>query len=109
VNQYKAFKAEQVVLLAQGKAGRDQAQVVERQLRDLIARMKTEAGVGDASEFEQMPEHGDAEEPSATAAEPKLDARTTQKIESLFEQARTDRSKAIELKRQLDHLGVFKQ
>ena len=41
--------------------------------------------------------------------EPAPEPRDERRIEGLFEQATKDRSKAFELKRVLDRLGVFKQ
>lgn len=63
-----------------------------------------------------------AEEPSAEPEEsgpspegeknptpPKLDYPTRRRIEALFHEARTDRSKAVELKEELDRLGIYPQ
>jgi hypothetical protein len=43
------------------------------------------------------------------AEEERPSSADKQRIEGLFEQARKDRSKAFELKQELDRLGVFKE
>ncbi|MHB8900817.1 MAG: hypothetical protein ACYC6Y_18870 [Thermoguttaceae bacterium] len=45
---------------------------------------------------------------SAELPEDPIAKENQRRIETLFHQARQDRSKAYELKRELDHLGVFK-
>ncbi len=51
-----------------------------------------------------------AETPPATARrESGLDLPTRRKLEELFDAARKDQSRAVELKQELDRLGVFKQ
>lgn len=52
-------------------------------------------------------EEADDEYPLAPSEEDALSAEDEQRIEQLFEQARQDRSKAYELKRELDRLEVF--
>lgn len=47
--------------------------------------------------------------PEASPAEPALDFTTRQRIERLFDEARRDSNRAVNLKRELDRLGVFKQ
>ena len=78
----------------------EQAQVVERQLGELFAQMERRLGRAEATE---------EEEPSAEPSEEeRLHAADKQRIEELFERVANDRSKAFELKQELDRLGVFK-
>lgn len=71
--------------------------------------------------MEQLPEQGiEQEEPWAESLQPdepetegdepgELDAQAERRIERLFERADRDRSSALELKRELDRLGVFER
>ncbi|MGE5609513.1 MAG: PAC2 family protein [Bacillota bacterium] len=84
-----------------------QAQAMDENLEQLVEQMNQSAGEADE---EQEAEEGEtAEEPPAKPQPPAVDPRTQRRIEALFERARQDRSKAFELKRELDRLGVFKQ
>ena len=47
-------------------------------------------------------------EDSTPATPPKLTPRDEQRVEDLFTQARADRSRAYELKQELDRLDVFR-
>jgi proteasome assembly chaperone (PAC2) family protein len=79
---------------------------LEEQVRDMDEKLgELLAGVEHAFE-EQAP----AEEAFSAEApeEEKLSAGDTQRIEELFAQARLDRSKAYELKSELDRLDVFR-
>ena len=49
---------------------------------------------------------GDGEESGDDS--PQLDARARRRLERLFVRAREDRTQALELKAELDRLGVFK-
>jgi proteasome assembly chaperone (PAC2) family protein len=79
----------------------EQAKVMEQQVGELLARVEQTYG-------QQYP----AEE-EAYGREPPEEERVSsadkQRIEGLFEQAGKDRSKAFELKQELDRLGVFKE
>ncbi len=87
-----------------------QAAEIDRQLIELIEKMGRPASE-EASEFAESlaePQAGlPAEQPPPTQRPLSLEAR--QKIEELFEKARRDRSKAMDLKQELDRLGVFKK
>jgi proteasome assembly chaperone (PAC2) family protein len=114
----------------------EQAQAVEEQLGDLLARVEdqygTQSGVDDdAAEDDEEGEGADEESEGAFAAdesdnEPDEPGRegvgyryegpdepvapsSVQRIEELFARATTDRTKAFELKRELDRLGLFKR
>ena len=77
----------------------EQAEVVEQQLGQLLslAEGQDESSSGD----EELP-------PPQSADNDGLSAEDERRIEGLFEQASRHRSKAFELKRELDRLGVFK-
>jgi proteasome assembly chaperone (PAC2) family protein len=79
----------------------EQAAVTERQLGELLARMEQAYGQRADTDTE-------GEEPAA-APEDKLGSAERQRLDRLFTQARKDRSKAFELKQELDRLGVFKE
>lgn len=82
----------------------EQAAVVEKGLGDLLAK------VADAMQRKQGGETEAEEEPIAPqpAEEPGLRAEDEQRIERLFAEAEKDRSKAYELKNELDRLEVFR-
>ena len=79
----------------------EQAKNVEEQLGELLARVEREYG-------EQLQ---GAEEGSAPEAEEEPPTKTAdrKRIEELFGEATKDRTKAFELKRELDRLGIFKE
>jgi proteasome assembly chaperone (PAC2) family protein len=79
----------------------DQAKAMEQQLGELLARVEQTYG-------QQYPPEEEAYSPEA-AEEERIHSAERQRIEGLFEQAPKDRSKAFELKRELDRLGVFKE
>lgn len=80
----------------------DQAGQVDQQLGQLFARVEQAYGKQEAAadEEEYTPE---------PAEEPRLRSVDQVKIEDLFTQASKDRSKAFELKQELDRLRVFKE
>lgn len=80
----------------------EQAAAVEEHLGQLLAQVEQQMGRQEAEE-EQEPFGVEPREEEGLSP----DARRT--IEGLFEQAQHDRSKAYELKRELDRLGVFKE
>lgn len=79
----------------------NQAEATEKQLTELITRL------------EQRLDSGSSTDPSDEfrPAEPeqKTSEEDIQRIEELFQQSSQDRSKAYELKRELDRLGVFEE
>jgi hypothetical protein len=84
-----------------------QAKDVERQLTALLEQAeRTMTGGEQEQEEVETPFAEPAEEP---AAEPGVSEADRRLIEDLFEQSRTDRSRAYELKRELDRLGLFRQ
>jgi uncharacterized protein len=78
----------------------DQAKAMEQQLGELLARIEQTYG-------QQYPTEEEAYAPEV-AEEERVRSTDRQRIEGLFEQAAKDRSKAFELKQELDRLGVFK-
>jgi uncharacterized protein len=78
----------------------EQARIMEQQLGELLSRVEKEYGAQFATEEEGY-------SPESTEEE-QLGAAEKQRIEGLFEQAEKDRSKAFELKQELDRLRVFK-
>jgi predicted ATP-grasp superfamily ATP-dependent carboligase len=79
----------------------EQVRLMDEQLGQLLAQVEKTYGQEAASEEEQF-------NPEA-AKEPRLTNAEDQRIEELFERAEQDRTKAFELKQELDRLGVFKE
>jgi hypothetical protein len=79
----------------------EQARIMEQQLGELLARVEQSIGQQYPTEEETFT--------SEPAAEEKPSEPDKQRIEALFEQAAHDRSKAFELKQELDRLGLFKE
>lgn len=79
----------------------EQVRAVQEQLGELLARVEEQVG---RQEFEE--EEGAAPEP---AGEEPTAAADRDRIEELFDRAEKDRSKAFELKQELDRLGLFKE
>jgi proteasome assembly chaperone (PAC2) family protein len=79
----------------------EQAQVMEQQLGELLTRIEKSYG-------QQFPSEEEGYSPEAPE-EKGLSSAEQQRIESLFQQAKKDRSKAFELKQELDRLKVFKE
>jgi len=79
----------------------EQAEVMERQLGQILSRVEQAFG-----RQAQPEEEGFSPEP---AEEQRLASADQDRIEKLFDQAEKDRSKAFELKQELDRLGVFKE
>jgi proteasome assembly chaperone (PAC2) family protein len=84
----------------------DRAAATERQLSELLARVEQE--LTDKPPREELAE--DEHPPEATEAETEsIDPAEYERIEQLFRSAATNRSKAFELKQELDRLGLFKK
>lgn len=77
----------------------EQAATVEQQMGQLLARVEQQMGMEAAPDEEPY---------AAEPTESRLRPEDERHIEQLFEQARRDRSKAYELKRELDRLDAFK-
>jgi proteasome assembly chaperone (PAC2) family protein len=76
-----------------------QAEMMDQKLAEILSKME---GAFEASESNDEELYG-----VASAADDKLSPEDERHIDSLFEQAELDRSKAYELKRELDRLEVF--
>jgi len=79
----------------------EQAEAIEGQLAEVMARLEQEGIVPFATEEETYnPE---------PVQEERLSSADEQRLDTLFSLAAHDRSRAFELKRELDRLGVFKE
>ena len=80
-----------------------QSREVEKGLEEFLHRL--EDSVGNPTEPGAETEEAEPEKPSS----PRLSNGDKHRIEELFDQARSDRSRAYELKQELDRLKVFQQ
>lgn len=97
---------------------KEQAEAVEKALLQLMQKLEEAArnhGEGEEGftvpEFAQ-PEVEEGPEPAVKPTEPEkppIDYATRRRIDTLFHAAQQDRSKAFQLKKELDRLGVFSQ
>jgi proteasome assembly chaperone (PAC2) family protein len=85
----------------------EQAETADRQLQELLARAREENEEDEEPEFESNGGEPEEVRPAA-ASESRPDPADVKRIEELFDLAAKDRSKAFELKRELDRLGLFK-
>lgn len=83
------------------------AKLAERSMVELMTQMQRAAGIEIAAPLESAAEE-EAGEPQEARAE-ELPPEVSARIERLFQQARTDRSKALELKALLDRHDVFRR
>jgi len=79
---------------------REHAKTVETTLEDFLVRMEG------SLEGNEPPDPGASKVEAAT---PPPSSQESQRIEQLFEEARRDRSRAYELKQELDRLGLFNE
>jgi uncharacterized protein len=79
----------------------EQAKATEQQLGELLARVEQAYG----QQQQEVEEEGYQPEP---VEEESISTQDQQRIERLFQQAAKDRSRAFELKQELDRLAVFK-
>jgi len=87
----------------------EQVQVMDRQLGKLLERQVEELMPGAEQSDGSQPPDGEDGQAAEPAEEERLSAKDREQIEQLFEQAATDRAKTVELKKELDRLGVFKE
>lgn len=84
-----------------------QAETMEKQLEDLLEQVEAQM----AAQRQHEQDEGEDEFGLWSAKEedeqPRLTREDERRIGELFDQARQDRSKAYELKRELDRIGVF--
>lgn len=94
-----------------------QAEAVERGLLELLEKMQeaarqqgenVEESFGPPEATGEAEDEQDARAANNRRAEPRLDPATRARIEKLFDAARQDRSKAVQLKQELDRIGVFR-
>jgi len=98
----KAFSAMAAIPL-DFKELQSQSREVEKGLEEFLHRL--EDSVGNAQEPGTEAEETEPEQPSS----PRLGNGDKQRIEELFVRARNDRSRAYELKQELDRLKVFQE
>jgi proteasome assembly chaperone (PAC2) family protein len=79
----------------------EQVRIVGEQLGELLSRVE--------EQFEASEDKEEEEQPSEQTEEGRVAAADRDRIEGLFERAEKDRSKAFELKQELDRLGLFKE
>ncbi len=80
----------------------------------VLLRERMESGSTEPVRLEELAEQVAEEEPETAAAEKEkekagLDLATRRRLEELFDEARKNHRKAVDLKQELDKLGVFKQ
>jgi len=91
---------------------REQAEEMDQRLLNLLERLNQQSDEGEEGEESfSFPEVEQSVSPpqGSSSGDNEPDPETKQRIETLFRQAREDRSKAHELKKELDRLGVFEQ
>lgn len=76
----------------------EQADAMDQKLGEILSRVQEAMAQGESMEEDYSPE---------SPEEPQLSAEDERYLEDLFRQAERDRSKAYELKRELDRLQVF--
>jgi predicted ATP-grasp superfamily ATP-dependent carboligase len=87
----------------------EQAKSVEEQLGELLARVEQQYGE-QPQEEESAEEEGEFQpEPVEEEAAEEVSAADRDRIERLFDRAAKNRSRAFELKQELDRLGLFKE
>jgi len=84
----------------------EQAKAVEEQLGQLLARVEEQYGRPTTEETDDEGIEGHIAEIEPEDEDRQVDR---ERVEELFGQAARDRSKAFELKRELDRLGLFKE
>lgn len=80
----------------------EQAADVDRQLGNLLEKIE-------AQMRQQQEESSDSEDEYPAPEDGGPEPEVVERIENLFQQAASNRSKAFELKKELDRLGLFKQ
>lgn len=91
-------------------------EAVDKMLLDLLERLKRQAEHGGGEAAAALPEEPEveAEDDEEPAEKPEkkertLDFPTRERIEKLFEEARRDRARGVQLKAELDRFGVYRQ
>lgn len=85
-----------------------QAKAMDQELAKLLEKLREMRDTTDAAEAGEPGEEEAMPFNPLLPEEEKLSSEDSARIERLFDQAKADRSKAYELKRELDRLGVFK-
>jgi hypothetical protein len=86
-----------------------QAEAMAHRLQEILDQVERAMAEQQAAQAEGRPEEEEEEEDfgKESPVEPRLTPEQQRRIEQLFQQAEQDRSKAYELKGELDRLGVF--
>ena len=87
----------------------EQARATEEQLGELLTRVEQELGQQSGAEDEGEEPDYQTEAVEPPEEEQRASSADHQRIETMFEQAALNRSKAFELKQELDRLGLFKE
>lgn len=85
----------------------EQAADMGRKLGKALAQVESELAKTREAEIESEPEESEEVAENEPEPEPKLSHQDERRIHELFTQARADRTKAYELKQELDRLNVF--
>jgi proteasome assembly chaperone (PAC2) family protein len=80
----------------------EQSRIMEQQLGEIFSRVEQ-------AYSQPLPAEEEESNPEPAEPEQRLSSAAQQRIERLFEEAAKNRSKAFELKQELDRLGVFKE
>lgn len=90
----------------------EHADTVDEMLTKAYDQLKEQGAFGEEEPEQAEGEETDQGEPRPEAERPRppaLDAAARQRLERLFDEAKSDQSKAVPLKQELDRLGVFKE
>src|ERR1019366_6048725 len=82
----------------------EQIRIMDQRLGDLLAQGKKQKGKNSPAA-----EEGEGYRAEPAEEQPKVSSADQQRIDDLFHAAEKDRSKAFELKQELDRLGIFKE
>lgn len=88
---------------------KEQAHNVERGLEQFLHQLEDATNPGESNDRPSVEPAAEDPEPSQIEPATRLNARHRQLLDELFRVARKDRSRAYELKRELDRLKVFHQ
>lgn len=88
----------------------EQARAVNEKLGELLARLEEQyrQQTGEETEDNEF-EEGLVSDTIEQEPPPEISEENRQRIEAMFDRAKEDRSKAFELKQELDRLGLFKE
>lgn len=82
---------------------------VDKQLEELMSELRARQALSTREPARENQEEEDEEEAFSAASDEALSREDAEELERLFRETAKDRSKAYDLKRELDRLGVFEQ